>query len=137
MVAGVAKVVVLNLVCLVSWVCCLVLFWCVWLVWWVCFFWLFFSLLEKDPMLVVFFQFCFLFFMVFGSSEVTFSVILVSLGRLWTRLVPGGVQGGDLVEIVRSSGALLAPFWSHFWSKTVMFLRCFLRCLFECFFNGF
>ena len=62
------------------------------------------------------------------SLEVTFSVILVSLGCLWTRLVPGGVQGADLVEIVRSSGALLAPFWSHFWSKTVMCLRCFFRC---------
>ena len=66
------------------------------------------------------------------SLEVTCSVILVSLGRLWTRLVPGGVQGADLVEIVRSSGALLAPFWSHFWSKTVMCLRCFFRCCFEC-----
>ena len=48
-----------------------------------------------------------------------------------------GVQGADLVEIVRSSGPLLAPFWSHFWSKTVMCLRCFFRCFFGWFFYGF
>ena len=71
------------------------------------------------------------------SLEVTLSVILVSLGRLWTCLVPRGVQGADLVEIVRSSGALLAPFWSHFWSETVMCLRCFFRCFVECLLYGF
>ena len=38
-----------------------------------------------------------------------------------------GVQGADLVEICRSIGSLLAPFWKHFWSKTVMCLRCFLQ----------
>ena len=54
--------------------------------------------------------FIFFGFMDFWSLEVTFSVILVSLGRLWTRLVPGGVQGADLVEIVRST----EPFWLHF-----------------------
>ena len=40
----------------------------------------------------------------------------------------GGVQGADLVEMILSIGPLLAPFWNHFWSKTVMCLRCFLRC---------
>ena len=64
------------------------------------------------------------------SSVVIFSEMLVSLGRLWTRLVPGGVQGADLVEMIRSIGALLAPFWNHFWSKTVILLRCFFRCVF-------
>ena len=58
----------------------------------------------------VFFSYLFCFFMDVWSLEVTFSVILVSLGRLWTRLVPGGVQGADLVEIVRST----EPFWLHF-----------------------
>ena len=48
-----------------------------------------------------------------------------------------GVQGGDVVEMFRSSGPLWAPFWGYFWSKTVMFLRCFFRCFFGCFFNGF
>ncbi len=70
------------------------------------------------------------FFMDSGILEVTSSVSLVSLGRLWTRLVHGGVQGADLVEMIRSSGPLLAPFWSHFWSKTVMLLRRFFRCFF-------
>ena len=78
----------------------------------------------------------FVLFIDFLRLEVTFWGILVSLGRLWTRLVPGGVQGGDLVEIVRSSRVLLAPFWSHFWSKTIVFLRCFVRCFFEWFVNG-
>ena len=73
----------------------------------------------------------------FWSLEVTFSEILVSLGRLWTCLVPRGVQGGDVGEIVRSSGPLLAPFWNIFLSNTVMFLRCFFRCFFEWFFYGF
>ena len=68
------------------------------------------------------------FFMDVWSLEVTFGEMLVSLGRLWTCLVPGGVQGDDLVEIVRSIRALLAPFWNHFWSITVICLRCFLRC---------
>ena len=72
----------------------------------------------------------------FWSLEVTFSVILVSLGRLWTCLVPGGVQGADVVEIPLSIGPLLAPFWGHFWSKTVMFLRCFFRCFVGWFFYG-
>ena len=40
--------------------------------------------------------------------------------------MPGGVQGADLVEIVRSSESLLASFGNHFWSKTVMFLKCFI-----------
>ena len=48
-----------------------------------------------------------------------------------------GVQGGDLVEIVRSRRALLASFWTHFWSNTMMFLRCFVRCFFEWIVYGF
>ena len=71
------------------------------------FYWFFFT--WKGSYVGGVFSFCFGFFMVFGSSEVTFSVILVSLGRLWTRLVPGGVQGADLVKIVRST----EPFWLH------------------------
>ena len=72
------------------------------------FFVLFFEM-EKGPMWM-FFLIVLSCFVDFWSLEVTFSVILVSLGRLWTRLVPGGVQGADLVEIVRSSGL----FWLHF-----------------------
>ena len=86
------------------------------------FFCCFFSLLEKDPMWV-FFSYVFRFFMDVWSLEVTFSVILVSLGRLWTCLVPGGGPGADVVEMIRSIGPLLAPFWGIFWSKTVMCLR--------------
>ena len=59
-VAGVAKGVVLDLVCLVSWVCCL-FFVLVGLVGVVGLFFIGFSLLGKDPMLVVFFH-CFLIF---------------------------------------------------------------------------
>ena len=77
----------------------------------------------------VYFSQLFYFVMDFWSLEVTVSEILVSLGRLWTCLVPGGVQGGDVGEIVRSSGSLLATFWNHCWSKTVMCLRCFFRCV--------
>ena len=73
---------------------------------------------------------CWSFFLDFWSLEVTFSEIVVSLGRLWTRLVPGGVQGADVGEIISSRGALLAPFREHFWSKMVLFLRCFFRCVF-------
>ena len=62
------------------------------------------------------------------SLEVTFSEMLVSLGRLWTCLVPRGVQGADVVEMLLSSGSLLAQFWCRLLSKTVMFLRCFFRC---------
>jgi len=62
----------------------------------------------------------------FGSLEVTFSEILVSLGRLWTCLVPRGIQGADDVEIWLSRGSLLALFWGIFWSTTVTFLGCFL-----------
>ena len=117
--------------CLVGWVglvSCVV--WCVWLVWWVCFF-VFFSIfeMEKDPVRGCFFHIVWSCFMDFWSLEVTFGEILVSLGRLWTCLVPGGVQGADLVEILLSIGPLLAPFWGHCWSKTVMFLRCFFRCV--------
>ena len=109
------------LVGLVGLVSCFV--WCVWLVWWVWFVFLFFFLMEKDPIWVFFFHIVLCFFVVCWSLEVTVSVILVSLGRLWTCLVPGGVQGGDLVEMIRSIGPLLAPFWDIFWSNTVMFLR--------------
>ena len=70
-------------------------------------------------------QFLFLFWD-FWRLEVTFSEMLVSLGRLWTRLVPGGVQGADVGEMLRSSGFLLALFWGYFWSKMVMCLRCFV-----------
>ena len=76
----------------------------------------------------VFVSFVCVCFVDFWSLGVTFSVILVSLGRLWTCLVPGGVQGGDVVEMIRSIGPLLAPFWSHFWTKMVMRLRCVFRC---------
>ena len=87
-----------------------------------CFVFLFFCLLEKDPM-CVFFSSLFSFVHEFLELGGHFFGDFVSLGRLWTRLVPGGVQGADLVEIVRCSGPLLAPFWIHFWSKTVMCLR--------------
>ena len=40
-----------------------------------------------------------------------------------------GVQGGDPVELIRSVGPLLAPFWGRGLSKTVMCLRCFFRCV--------
>ena len=63
--------------------------------------------------------------MVFWSLEVICFDMLVSLGRLSTRLVPGGVQGADVVEMLLSRGPLLPPFWGSFWSKTVMFLRVF------------
>ena len=107
-VAGVAKVVVLDLVCLVSWVCCLVLFWCVWLVWWVCFL-LFFLYLERI-LCGCFFFICFSFF--HGLLELgghffgDFGVLGSSLDAFGAR----GVQGADLVEIVRSTEA----FWLHF-----------------------
>ena len=84
--------------------------------------------MEKDPMWLIVSPL--FFFMDCWSSEVTFSVMLVSLGRLWTCLVPGGVQGADVVEIPLSIGPLLAPFWGNFWSKTVMCLRFFFRCVF-------
>ena len=75
------------------------------------------------------------------SLEVTFGEILVPLGRLWRCLVPGGVHGADLVETLLSIGSLLASFWDHFWSKTVMFSRRFFRCVFLMFvlwyLNGF
>ena len=108
------------LVGLVGLVSCVV--WCVWLVWWVCFCFVFLNAKGSD---VGVFSHVLCFFMDFWSLEVTFGEILVSLGRLWTCLVPGGVQGADLVEILLSRGALLAPCWSHCWSKTVMCLRCF------------
>ena len=38
------------------------------------------------------------FFMDFWSLEVTFSEILVSLGRLWTCLVPGGSREAMLAK---------------------------------------
>ena len=50
------------------------------------------------------------FFIDFWSLEVTFSDIFVSRGRLSTCLVPWGVQGGDIGEIILSRGGLLAPF---------------------------
>ena len=56
----------------------------------------------------VVFHMCWSLFMDFWSLEITFGEIFVSLGRLWTRLVPGGVQGADLVEIVRP----MSPFGS-------------------------
>ena len=61
----------------------------------------------------------------FWSFEVTFSDILVSWGRLSTCLVPWGVQGGDIGEMILSRGGLLAPFWGHFWSQKVIFLSYF------------
>ena len=88
--------------------------WCVWLVWWVwlvcCFFW---SLLKKNPR-GSFFHIFWSCLMDFWSLEVTFSDILVSLGRLSTCLVPRGIQGADVVEIILSRGSLLASFWGHF-----------------------
>ena len=45
----------------------------------------------------------------FWSLEVTFGEILVSLGRLWTRLVPGGSREPILLKYV----APLVPFWLH------------------------
>jgi len=80
---------------------------------------------------------CFVFFHGFWSLEVSFSEILVSLGRLWTCFLPRGVQGADVGERVRSSGPFLAPFRGYFWSETVMFWRCFFRCVFWWFFIGF
>ena len=77
------------------------------------------------------------FFVDFWSLEVTFSMILVSLGRLWTCLVPGGSREATLSKYTEPLGPLLAPFWSHFWSKMVMFLKCFFRCFFGWFFYGF
>jgi hypothetical protein len=35
--------------------------------------------------------------------------------------VPGGGPGADIDFIVLSVGRLLAPFWSHFWSKMIIF----------------
>ena len=64
----------------------------------------------------------------FWSLEVTFGEMLVSLGRLWTCLVPGRFQGADVGEMFRCGGSLLAPCWGHFWSKTVMLLRFLFRC---------
>jgi len=55
---------------------------------------------------------CFIlcFFTDFWSLEVTFGEILVSLGRLWTCLVPGGSREPILSKYV----APLVPFWLHF-----------------------
>ena len=75
-------------------------------------------------------------FVDFWSLEVTFSMLLVSLGRLWTCLVPGGSREPTLSKSVSPLVAILAPFWSHFFSKIVMCLRCFFRCFFGCFFYG-
>ena len=77
------------------------------------------------------------FFVDFWSLEVTFSMILVSLGRLWTCLVPRGSREATLWNDTEPLGPLLAPFWTHFSSKTVMFFRCFFRCFFGWFFYGF
>ena len=67
--------------------------WCVWLVWrvWFVVFVCIFEM-EKDPVGGVFFHVVWSFFMDVWSLEVTFGEILVSLGRLWTCLVPGGVR---------------------------------------------
>ena len=60
------------------------------------------------------------------SLEVICSHMLVPAGRLSTRLVPGGVQGADVGEMILSGVGRLAPFWNHFWSTMVMLLRCFV-----------
>ena len=59
---------------------------------------------------VFFFTFVDVFFMDVWSLEVTFSEILVSLGRLWTCLVPGGCREAMLSKC----SAPVDPFWLHF-----------------------
>ena len=72
-----------------------------------------------------------------GSFFDDFGVLGSSLDVFGAR----GVQGGDPVEIYRSIGPLVAPFWSYFWSKMVMCLRVFFRGVFGWFvlwiLNGF
>ena len=60
------------------------------------------------------------------SLEVIFSHMLGPAGRLPTRLVPGGVQGAEVGEMILSGMGRLAPFWNLFWSTMVMLLRCFV-----------
>ena len=59
--------------------------------------------MEKDPVGPVFHLFGRL-FMDFWSLEVTFGEILVSLGRLWTCLVPGGSREPILSKYVAPLG---------------------------------
>ena len=88
--------------------------------------------MEKDPVGGVFFTFVGVFSWIFGawrSLLVRFWCPWVVFGRVWCR---GGVREPTLsiyVDLCFSIGSLLASFWCHFWSKTVLILRCFLRCV--------
>ena len=99
-------------------------------------FFIVFSLLGKDPMWVFFFHLFLVFSWIVGAWRSLFRWFWcpwVVFGRVWC---PGG-PGSRPCRNSPLHWGLLAPFWSHFWSKTVMFLRCFFRCFFECFFYGF
>ena len=71
----------------------------------------------------------------FWSFELTFFDILVSRGRLSTCLVPGGVKLAKPRALHLSSGPLLAPFWSTFLIKIMLFLVFFFACVFGCLFS--
>ena len=83
--------------------------------------WTFFSVffeMEKDPVGGVFFHVVWSFFMDVWSLEVTFGEILVSLGRLWTCLVPGGSREATLskytaplVHLLLHLGDILGVKW--------------------------
>ena len=67
----------------------------------------------------------------FWSLEVTFGEMLVSLGRLWTRLVPGGGPGRRCWRNSPLQWTPFSYFLGLFWSKTVMLLKCFLDVFFD------
>ena len=71
------------------------------------------------------------------SLEVTFSMILVSLGRLWTCLVPGGSREATLSKYTAQLVHFLLNFGVICWSKMVMILRCFFRWFFGWMFMDF
>ena len=82
------------------------------------------------------FSHCLMFFHVFLELVGHFFWDFGVLGSSLDVFGAGGVQGGDLVEMIRSIGPLLAPFWSHFWSKMVMCFRCLFRCVVGWYFYG-
>ena len=56
-----------------------------------------------------------------GSILDPFWFLFDSILALWTCLVPGGGPGADEGEMLRNAQLHLAPFWSQFWRKMLIF----------------